>query len=98
MPRTAPGRWAAIFSAGLLALLLSSPLLVSLLSSVTGGDSSHAETLLAVTGVLLVALAAAAFVFGILAMVRYRERSAAVILGTVFSFVYLLFAIDTLIV
>jgi hypothetical protein len=97
LPTTAPGRWAAFLSIGLFILLFLSPLIVNLFSIITGHVLSDSEILLTVIGTVLVVLAAATLVTGTLAMLRFKERSVVVILGTVFSLVYLLFAIDTII-
>jgi len=96
LPTTTPGRWVVISSFGVFILLLLNPIIVNLFSLITGGGSSDNETLLTVIGAILVMLAVIALVTGSLAMVRYKERSVLVILGAVFSFVYLLFAIDTI--
>jgi len=98
LPTTTPGRWTTLSSVVVFVLLFLNPLIVNLASLVSGRDLSDNRTLFSIIGILLMAFAAAAVLTGTLAMVRFKERSALVILGTVFSFVYLLFAIDTILI
>jgi hypothetical protein len=95
---TTPGRWATLSSAVVFVLLFLNPLIVKLVSLAGGQDLTENRTLFSIIGILLVAFAAGAVVTGALAIVRFKERSMLVILGTVFNFVYLLFAIDTILI
>jgi hypothetical protein len=96
LPTTTLGKWSIGSSIGVFVLLFLNPLIVGLGTLVGGKDLSSNQILFSVIGALLVGFSATAFVTGVIGMIKFKERSILVIIATLFNFVYLMFALDTI--
>jgi hypothetical protein len=96
LPITKPGKWSIGSSVGVFVFLFLNPLIVGLGTLVGGKDLSSNQVLFSVIGALLVGFSATALVTGVIGMIRFKERSILVIVATLFNFVYLMFALDTI--
>jgi hypothetical protein len=96
LPATTLGKWSIGSSIGVFIFLFLNPLIISLSNLIVGKDLSGNQYLLSMIGALLVGFSTAAFVTGVISMIKFKERSILVILATLFNFVYLMFALDTI--
>jgi hypothetical protein len=96
LPTTTLGKWSIGSSIGVFIFLFLNPLIISLGNLIAGKDLSSNQYLLTAIGVLLIGFSAAAFVTGVIGMIKFKERSILVIIATLFNLVYLMFALDTI--
>jgi hypothetical protein len=96
LPTTTLGKWSIGSSIGVFIFLFLNPLIISLGNMITGKDLSSNQYLLTAIGALLIGFSAAAFVTGVIGMIKFKERSILVIIATLFNLVYLMFALDTI--
>ena len=82
MPTTITGRWSARLSTAVVVLLLFSVALAAL-SRRQLGDESPVRPLVIVLGLLAVASGIAAFVTGLVSLIRDKERSFLVYISTI---------------